>query len=695
MEIYIEKLTFWNLFEVFFRILIQINRVKAKQKINISYIDGTFISTSLAQRIGSLLGWKVSQLSFELMDIREENSGEIIRVSIPYDYLWKVKKYLQQQYTEIFQRTYKNNLDLYIEKSTLYPSILSPGSLSRVIYMYHVIAEDMKQQEVDNCLLLMFDHAWKQSVQVYAQKLGIQIHYIKHFYPIKQLPSIQNNSRTMGQLLKNHAKELGIMLVPNYVLWARNYWERLRIGPVPVVKDTLVDGSSKIAVFGKGALNFKNDGLFSDLFFTFQSSLKKEKLVLLRVQGTEDTIKHLNQHNVSYCCMTPPRYRVEGLNYYSGPQKIPNIEYKQYKGSDQLSTLERRWLKYHQVEYLYRKSYWKEFAHQQNIKVFHTWYKYEADHIAVTEALRETGGVMSIWQLPFEEIPNVECIISTDIAFCFSTRWSGNAERLQGSKILYHVSTGFLGVNCELLRPKALELRQQLHAKGVQKIIACFDENSLDDSRWHQGHKVQRENYRLLLEKVLRHPWLGVIFKPKQPRTLRKRLGDVAILLEDAEQTGRCMVLETSTPYASNIPPVLAGLVADVAIQGHMNAGTTALECALAGIPTLSVDRECFHRSRLYELGEGQVVFRSYEDLWETLQEHWNSPAGVPGLGDWSPLLEELDPFRDGRGAERMGTYLRWLIQGFDQGLDRDTIMADAAGKYCKQWGHDKIQSIG
>jgi hypothetical protein len=27
------------------------------------------------------------------------------------------------------------------------------------------------------------------------------------------------------------------------------------------------------------------------------------------------------------------------------------------------------------------------------------------------------------------------------------------------------------------------------------------------------------------------------------------------------------------------------------------------------------------------------------------------------------------------RGAERMGTYFDWLIQGFDQGLDRDTVL--------------------
>jgi hypothetical protein len=58
-------------------------------------------------------------------------------------------------------------------------------------------------------------------------------------------------------------------------------------------------------------------------------------------------------------------------------------------------------------------------------------------------------------------------------------------------------------------------------------------------------------------------------------------------------------------------------------------------------------------------------------------------------------MLEELDPFRDGRAAERMGTYLQWLVQGFQAGLDRETVMADAAERYTQRWGQDKITDMG
>jgi hypothetical protein len=70
--------------------------------------------------------------------------------------------------------------------------------------------------------------------------------------------------------------------------------------------------------------------------------------------------------------------------------------------------------------------------------------------------------------------------------------------------------------------------------------------------------------------------------------------------------------------------------------------------------------------------------------------EHWNKRK-IPGFGDWSPIIDEFDPFRDGKAAHRMGTYLHWLIQGYEKGQDREVILADAAEKYCKRWGRDKV----
>ena len=103
------------------------------------------------------------------------------------------------------------------------------------------------------------------------------------------------------------------------------------------------------------------------------------------------------------------------------------------------------------------------------------------------------------------------------------------------------------------------------------------------------------------------------------------------------------------------------------------------------------IDHDNWHISQFYQLGKEKVVFQSWQSLWDTLLEHWKRPKGIPGLGDWSSMLDELDPFRDGKAAERIGTYLHWLIQGFEEGLDRETILRNSAERYCQKWGMDKI----
>ena len=186
-------------------------------------------------------------------------------------------------------------------------------------------------------------------------------------------------------------------------------------------------------------------------------------------------------------------------------------------------------------------------------------------------------------------------------------------------------------------------------------------------------------------------PWLGVVFKPKVSITLRRRLGPVVDLLEKALATGRCHIYEDSGRLTTSAPPVLAGLSADICIHGHLSAGTAGLECVLEGLPTLLIDREGAPYSKLYDLPEGKVIFKDWPSTIDALMEHFNTPGGITGFGDWSSVINDLDPFRDGMAAYRMGTYLKWLIEGFENNLDREVIMANAAERYKKQWGEDKV----
>jgi len=328
---------------------------------------------------------------------------------------------------------------------------------------------------------------------------------------------------------------------------------------------------------------------------------------------------------------------------------------------------------------------------QQGVKIFLTWFKYSNNHMAWSDAIRDNGGISVVWQMAFDGFKNAECVLKSDVVFSFS-KFSNEIEKKIESKIKYNVVIGYpKDYAVSLLKNEAKKLREKLEASGAKKIVFVIDENSVDDSRWHTGHELQRENYSFILEKILEVPWLGVVFKPKRIIDLRRRLGPVADLLEKAKATGRCHIYEDSGRYTTSAPPILAGLSADVCIHSHLDSGTAALECALEGLPTLLIDREGTIESKLNELPEGKVVFKDWPSTIDAIMEHFNTPEGISGFGEWTSIIDDLDPFRDGMAAFRMGTYLKWLIEGFENNLDREVIMANAAEKYKNQWGADKV----
>jgi len=343
------------------------------------------------------------------------------------------------------------------------------------------------------------------------------------------------------------------------------------------------------------------------------------------------------------------------------------------------------------MDYNHLRSYWYSFFNTNNIKLFFTWYKYTNHHIAIADAIKDYGGISSVWQMAFDGDIYFENKTVADIVFCYS-KYSVDLDSQLNSEIKYNIVTGYPKDHAgPLLKTEAKKLREKLQRKGAQKIIFAIDENSVDDSRWHTGHELQRPNYSYVLEKVLKIPWLGVVFKPKNASNLRYRLGPVNELLKAAEKTGRCFIFEETGRHTTLTAPLLAGLAADVCIHGHLSSGTAALECVLAGRPTLLIDREGCPTHKLHELPKDLVVHDHWTGALEKTIEHFETPGGIPGFGDWSDHLDEFDPFQDGKAACRMGTYLHWLIKGFEDGLDRETIMADAAARYAKKWGSDKI----
>jgi len=320
------------------------------------------------------------------------------------------------------------------------------------------------------------------------------------------------------------------------------------------------------------------------------------------------------------------------------------------------------------------------------LKIHFTWVFFTSDHIAIRDAFCSSGGIFAIWQPSYQGVIDSSYTGSADILF----HHSQSVEIFNKSNFRYIIITGYArDYAASILQEAAKNVRQKLKNNGAKFIIAVFDENALDDSRWHTGHELQQENYYYPLKLAIENPEIGIIFKPKVPKTLRKRLGGLVELLDRGVETGRVQVFDESSNFTALNPPVFAGLASDICIHGHF--GTASFECALQNIPTLVIDREGspFHKFNI--LPREKVIFSNWQNLILALNDHIKTPNGIHNFGDWSGYLDEFDPFRDGKAAYRIGTFLHWLMQGYDNGLDREVIMANAAEKYAEKWGVDKV----
>lgn len=261
------------------------------------------------------------------------------------------------------------------------------------------------------------------------------------------------------------------------------------------------------------------------------------------------------------------------------------------------------------------------------------------------------------------------------------------------SKFKYGVITGCpRDFSINIVKKETNELRNKLQNNGAKKIICVFDENSMEDTRWHTGHSLQRDNYRFIIEELLNNQDMGVIFKPKTAGSLRRRLGDVNNLLIEAEKTKRCFVYESATQSTlSKASPLLAGLSSDLVIHSHLSSGTAAIECALHDIPTLLIDREGVYNSKFYELPKEKIIFKDWPSVILAIKDHFFNNNHIENFGNWEEYIHIFDPFRDSKGSYRIGNYLNELINGLEQGLSREEVLFETAKKYKQKWGEDKI----
>ena len=665
-------------------------------------IDGSRLAMLVAKALAWIAGATVERLVFRFADVRDE-TGMVSWLRLLYLDLADVQQDATREpvFQELAQALPRHDrLPRFLAKKLVGSISVNRQTTWRAVYLIQVCAWKAKREGLDGGATLVLERRpWLNAIVRYASVHGVTV------IPVRAGPNIR------AALRRRLTPE--ILDVLRYVRY-RVSWSTLwrferrgsstprsaissngQVAPPGRLEGGAPESKPCVGVAYYGQLNLSHPERHSELFFWHGSSLRGED-VLVMFGSPSDPLDlekwaELREHGMGAVVLHPGATTIPDAPIITHPraagQKAHGGTLISHKGP------EAAWLREQISDYHASQAYWSDVFARQNVKVYVTWYKNESANFPIAEALQELGGVTAVYQRSYEPHPSPNAAVGVDISFSFSQE-AAEVERRSNSLIRYQVTAGYPGDHrFPLLRELAQTTRDKLQGSGARRILAYFDENTIDDGRWLNGHHFTRENYAFLLEKLLDVPWLGLVIKPKTPQTLRRRLGPVAEMLEHAEATGRCYIYEGGGAIQGWYPPAAAALAADVAVH-NLCARTAGIEAALAGVPTVLIDREGWSLGPLYQRSVAPQVFTDWEGLWEACDQHWSTPGGIPGFGDWSAILDGLDPFRDGRAAERVGTYIKWLIEGFQAGGDRETVMAGAAERYCALWGSDKVTEV-
>ena len=217
--------------------------------------------------------------------------------------------------------------------------------------------------------------------------------------------------------------------------------------------------------------------------------------------------------------------------------------------------------------------------------------------------------------------------------------------------------TGYLydGV-ASLVREKARKHREAMSHAGANFIVCYFDE-SVQHDRWGLVSKDDHlGELHVLAKAVLADSTFGVVVKSQFMFNTPSQLYPEDELIQKAKATGRYLELMKGV-HRNDIYPTEAALVADLCV-GHKFGATAALEAAIAGVRTVLLNP--YKTSSLWDsiLAEADIEYGTIESLMEAIACYRSGGAEQQAIGDWSKILHEFDPYRDGKATIRLRSHV-------------------------------------
>lgn len=282
---------------------------------------------------------------------------------------------------------------------------------------------------------------------------------------------------------------------------------------------------------------------------------------------------------------------------------------------------------------------------------------------------------------------------NADTMFTFSPlyqdRYTSNGVRPQSI-----VNIGYLfDTSFELVRERALESRLKLQAAGAEFVICYFDEGMQPNKYGVISPEDRRDELLALLRLVLDDPSIGLVVKTKYHWNSPSSFDALKPAVDQAMATGRYLELSRGA-HRNIVLPAEAAMMADMTI-GQAIGGTTALESALAGTRSILVNPYGTSNVNHCLYQQADILYPSMDSALKAIQAFREGSPDHQGLGDWSGIISQFDPYRDGQAARRMASYIRYLFEALGDGASSEAAGAAAATRLAGEWEQQPLSAAG
>lgn len=415
------------------------------------------------------------------------------------------------------------------------------------------------------------------------------------------------------------------------------------------------------------------------------------------VPPTDDMVTVLKQQGINYMAMSKNSTASKEMPVYKLTIKVTNMLFGFTARVLFLACKEILNIRFRSLVYLseavyfireYSKAY--DFYRTNGIKINIDFIDHDPHRIPRHLALESAGGISISHQMTNWPIPNIILGSCADVMFLFGPYYYQTFLK-SGSCNNSVIFLGYLAdYSFVTVRERSRNLRKKLIDNGAKFVICYFDENSSDDRMSIIPNSRSVLIYKHFLNWVLLDKTIGLICSPKRPKTLLKRLPDIGELAQRAKDTGRCVFMDGE--YAADNYPTEAAQAADVAIS-LLIGGTTSLENFLSGVRVVYLDMEGLYSYPEYRSGKNTLVFDNLDNLTSAINKYRYNMEAFDEFGNinLAPGIRDKDPFHDGRAAERMGQYINWLLEMFNQGKTREEAIEYANQRYASLWGEENV----